>query len=89
MFIRYSHKEIKKTLFCDTQHLPHEHAHVCHAPAQSSLRDFRLRYITRRKNFPEAEDLANNTDISKGTWKCIFVSPDPATASVLLSSHFK
>lgn len=60
-----------------------------HAPAQSSLRDFRLRCIARRKNFPGAEDLANNTEISKGMWKCIFVSPDPATAPALLSSHFK
>lgn len=36
-----------------------------------------------------AEDLANNTDISKGMWKHIFVSPDPATAQALLSAHFK
>lgn len=87
-FIRHSHKEIK-TLFCGTRHLPHEHALVCHAPAHPFLRDFRLRYIARRKNFLGAEDVADNTGVSKDMWKCTFVSPDPTTAPALLSSHFK
>lgn len=85
-FIIYSNKE---TLFCDTQHLPHEHACECHGPALSSLWGCRLRYIARREDFPGAADLAYNTDTSKGMWKCIFVSPDPATAPALLSSHLK